>query len=180
MSENVFAISDVDMDGKDELVIGLRNYRLVNIMYDYDSSTNKFREQFREYCGMNFYENGTIEVDLSHDQGTAGGILWPYKRYSYNNDTDTYELTASVDAWNKSFTDNNLILGTISEEFPKEFDKDNDGVVYYIKTDDNNLTRVVDLKEYTEWRSQYITDETIKIEMPYMNFTKENIDNIII
>lgn len=177
MSENQFAIYDVDMDGKDELIIALTHYPMAamrTIIYDYDNNTNKFREQLTEFTSINFYNNGIIEVLWSHNQGSAGDSLWPYTMYKYNNKTDSYDVIAEVDAWDKSFNENCYI----AEIFPAEVDKDGNGILYYIRNRGSDKYIPYDLKEYNEWKEQYITDETQKIIIPYMNFTKENINNL--
>ena len=178
MAENRFAICDVDLDGKDELLIAFTHYptaAMRTIIYDYDNSTNKFREQLTEFNWMNFYNNGIVEAMWSHNQGSAGDALWPYTMYRYNNDTDSYEVIAQIDAWDKSFSEKSYI----ADEFPEEIDVDNDGIVYFVTIDgEYEPTKVLDLKEYNEWRSKYITDENIKIDVSYKNFTEENINNI--
>ncbi|MBQ8298983.1 MAG: DUF4825 domain-containing protein [Clostridia bacterium] len=178
MSENQFAICDVDMDGKEELLIALTHYPMAamrTIIYDYDSNTNKFREQFTGFNWMNFYNNGSLEVMWSHNQGSAGDSLWPYTLYKYNKELDSYDAIAEVDAWDKSFSEKSYI----AETFPTEVDKDNDGVLYYIIPGGNyERAQIVDSKEYNEWKEQYIIDEIFEIIVPYMNLTEENIKNI--
>lgn len=178
MTQNQFAIYDVDFDGKDELIIALTNPPMAamrSIIYDYDSSTNKFREQLTEFTSINFYNNGVIEVLWSHNQGSAGDSLWPYTMYKYNNESDSYDVIAQVDAWDKSFNEQSYIADT----FPEEIDRDSDGIVYYIlPKGEYNIYAPYDLQEYNEWRKQYITDETSKITVPYINLTEDNINNI--
>ena len=177
MSENQFAICDVDMDGKEELLIALTHYPMAamrTIIYDYDSNTNKFREQLTGFNWMNFYNNGSLEVMWSHNQGSAGDSLWPYTLYSYNKELDAYDVIAEVDAWDKSFNEK----CHIAESFPTEVDKDEDGIVYYIKMNGSDDYIPYDLKVYNEWRKQYVEDEINKIEINYMNFTKENIISV--
>ena len=177
MSENQFAIYDVDMDGKEELIIALTHYHMAamrTIIYDFDSTSNKFREQFTEFNWMNFYNNGILEVMWSHNQGSAGDSLWPYTLYKYNKELDSYEVIAQVDAWDKSFNEKSYI----AETFPTEVDKDGNGIVYYVKFSGSDKDIPYDLKEYKEWRLQYIPDDNLKITVPYINLTEENINNI--
>lgn len=174
MAENKFAISDVDFDGKDELIIALVQSPMAamrTIIYDYDASQNKFREQFSEFPAMTFYDNRMIVVEWSHNQGSAGDVLWPYTLYRYVVEGDCYEILGQVDAWDKSFSEKCYI----QMNFPTEIDKDGDGVVYYVLQDDYT---VYDLKEYEQWRMQYITEETSQIKIDYYDFTQENIDSI--
>ena len=178
MSENRFAIYDIDSDGKEELLIALTHYPMAamrTIIYDYNPNTNKFRDQLTEFNWMNFYDNGILEAMWSHNQGAAGDALWPYTMYSYNKDIDSYEVIAQVDAWDKSFSEIGYTIEAYSK-FPDEIDIDSDGILYYVIPEGNyELAELLDLKEYNEWRSQYITAENIKFEVPYMNFTEDNI-----
>ena len=92
--------------------------------------------------------------------------------------SDSYKAVAQVDAWNKLFADTNWLTETFVE-FPDEIDVDEDGIVYYITPDGNlDLTKVVDSKEYNDWREANIPEGTNKIEVSYVNFTEENIGNI--
>lgn len=181
MTENRFAICDIDSDGKDELLIALTHFPMAamrTIIYDYDSYTNKFREQITEFNWMNFYDNGILEAMWSHNQGVAGDALWPYTMYKYDVNSDSYKVVAQVDAWNKLFADTNWLTETFVE-FPNEIDLDEDGIVYYITPDGNlDLTKVVDSKEYNDWREANIPEGTKKIEVSYVNFTEENIASI--
>ncbi len=178
MSQNKFAIHDVDSDGRNELIIALTNSPMAamrTIIYDYDSATDTLKEQLTEFPAINFYNNGIIEVMWSHNQGSAGDSLWPYTMYSYNKESDSYNVVAQIDAWDKSFNEESYIADT----FPEEIDKDGDGIVYYIMYEGKyEYNTPVDFEEYDKWRSSYITDETTKIIFPYMNMTIENINNI--
>lgn len=177
MSENQFAICDVDMDGKDELILAFLHHPMAamrTIIYDFDSNTNILREQFTEFTAINFYNNGIIEVLWSHNQGSAGDSLWPYILYKYNKESDSYDVIAQIDAWNKSFNEKCYI----AETFPTEVDKDGNGIVYYIRNSDSDKDIPYDDKEYNEWRVRYIPDDNLKITVPYINLTEENINKI--
>lgn len=171
MTENKFAISDIDLDGKDELIISLVQSPIAamrTIIYDYDTNQNKFREQISEFPLMNFYDNRMIVVEWSHNQGSAGDALWPYTLYRYIEEDDSYEVLAQVDAWDKSFNEKCYI----EEQFPTEIDKDGDGIIYYV-LQENYIA--YDLEEYKKWRMQYITEDASKVTVSYMNITEENI-----
>lgn len=129
---------------------------------------NKFKEQISEFPAMNFYDNRMIVVEWSHNQGSAGDTLWPYTLYRYVEGNDSYEVIAQVDAWDKSFSEKCYI----EEQFPTEIDKDGDGIIYYVLQDDYIA---YDLEEYEKWRMQYITEDTSKVTVSYMNITEENI-----
>lgn len=174
MSENKFAISDIDFDGKDELIIALVQSPMAamrTIIYDYDTSKNKFREQFSEFPDMTFYDNRIIIANWSHNQGSAGDALWPYTLYRYVEENDCYEVLAQVDAWDKSFSEKCYI----EEEFPTLIDKDGDEIIYYV-LQENYIA--YDLEEYEKWKIQYLPEDTSEVTISYMNITKENISRI--
>lgn len=176
MSDNQFALYDIDKDGNIELLLVYRTTSTSGqsmIIYDYDSESDSVREQFVEYPAVTFFDNGILKADWSHNQG-LGGRIWPYTLYQYNSENDSYEAIAMVDAWDKNLTDKDY-AGNI---FPDDIDKDGDGLVYYIMDADKyELTDPVDLNEYEEWFEGYCKDaDTIKIS--FRALTEENISQI--
>ena len=106
MDQNRFAIFDIDGDGNDELVFMYTttyNAAMSVMIYDFDSTTGMVREEFFQYPSVTYYDNGIIMAKASHNHG-MGGEFWPYTLYGYNPETDIYDQIASVDAWDKSFT----------------------------------------------------------------------------
>ena len=178
ISQNKFAIYDVDSDGKDELIIAYTTSSMAGmkaIIYDFDSSENTIKEEFVEFPTLTFYNNGVIVALASHNQGLAGESFWPYTLYKYDDKLDTYMQVGIVDAWDKSISEKD----SEGNLFPDEIDKNGDGLVYYIMLDGKyELNTPVDLEEYNEWRKSYINDETVQLDIPYINLTEENINGI--
>lgn len=176
ISENQFAVYDIDQDGKDELIIEYITTAMAGMVvkiYDFNSSTNTAIEQFSEFPNLTYYDNGVIEAGWSHNQGLAGEF-WPYTLYRYDQESDTYIEVGMVDAWDKSMseTDNE------GKHFPEDIDKNGDGVVYFImlngKYEKDNL---VDLEEYNQWRDSYVGGAE-KVKVPFMKLNEENINSI--
>lgn len=178
MSKNNFAITDIDNDGREELLLELSNMPMAGmrtIVYDFDIETLSCRQQFSEFTAMTYFNNGIIvEVLLSHNQGLAGDALWPYALYEYDKETDTYKQIAIVDACSKVYAE---LFAT--EAFPTEEDKDGDGVVYYILPASSDEKNAIDGQEYIEWRKQYIEVEGDTIEIEFKALTKENVQSIM-
>lgn len=175
ISENKFAVYDVDSDGKDELLIAYTSTStagMIGIIYDYDSESGAVREEFSEFPALQCYNNGVIEASWSHNQGLAGEF-WPYTLYQYNQEADTYVKVGMADAWDKSLSEVNFE----GEPFPEETDADGDGIVYYIMTEEYKLDTPVDGEEYNKWRNSYV-GEAKQIEIPFINLTEENINEI--
>lgn len=176
MSDNKFALYDIDKDGSIELLVVYSTTSMAGqsvLVYDYDSESDSVREQFVEFPSVTFFDNGILKADWSHNQG-LGGRIWPYTLYQYNSENDTYEVIAQVDAWDKTLTDKDY-KGNI---FPDDIDKDGDGLVYYIMdANEYQVTDPVDLDEYEKWLETYCKDaDTIKIS--YRALTEENISQI--
>ena len=173
MSNNTFAVYDIDMDGEDELLI---NYTttymagMVGIIYDYDSKSDTVREEFLEFPALKFYDNGIIEAEASHNQGLAGDF-WPYTLYQYRRDTDTYIQVGIVDAWDRAFSETDFE----GNPFPEAIDSDGDGIVYYVMTGGSyKLNTPVDSEEYNQWRNSYVGGAAL-MEVPFKALSQENI-----
>lgn len=146
---------------------------MVEKIYDFDRNTNAVTEEFEEFPNLTFYDNGIIEAGLSHNQGLAGDF-WPYSLYKYDNESDTYRFMGTVDAWDKSVAE----TGYDEKPFPKEIDKNGNGIVYYITSNGTtNITNPIDKEKYDQWHDSYIGNAK-KVNLPFMKLTKENIDSI--
>lgn len=100
ISDNKFAVCDIDQDGKDELIIQyITTYMagMVELIYDYDKESDTVRTEFGEFPAITFYDNGVIEAGFSHNQGLAGDF-WPYNLYQYEPDSDAYIMVGMIDA----------------------------------------------------------------------------------
>lgn len=164
ISENRFAVYDIDHDGKDELII---EYTITTVagmslqIYGYDEATSSLRLQLLEFPNAQFFDNGVIEAGISHNQGLAGAF-WPYQLYVPDAATDSYISVGLVTAWDKAVKE---------ADFPDDIDVDGDGIVYYLPTDPETP---VDTEEYFRWRSIYL-ENAQPIMLPYQFLTEENI-----
>lgn len=74
ISDNSFAVYDIDADGEDELLINYRTTSLGNNVfkiYGYDQVSGEVKEEFSEYPNVTFYDNGVILAQMSHNHGRA-------------------------------------------------------------------------------------------------------------
>ena len=177
MAQNKFAILDIDGDGNDELVFMYTttyNAGMAVMIYDFDSTTGMVREEFFQYPSVNFYDNGIIKANASHNHGN-GGEFWPYTLYGYNPETDIYDQIASVDAWDKTITEED----SQGNRFPDSIDQDGDGIVYYIIPYAQSYDVLpVDNAQYDEWCQSYIGN-AVEVQIPYQKLTEQNIAAII-
>jgi len=176
-SGDQFAIGDIDYDGKLEMIISHVSTAVAGMMetiYEYDIDTHELKEELVSFPNLTYFDNGVIEAGWAHNQGKAGNHFWPYTLYQYHSQSDSYETIASVDAWDKSYTEEIYS----EEEFPSKQDKDGDGMIYYIMSGDSfDYDNPVDLDEYDNWRNQY-TEKATKVKILYQNLTEENINQL--
>lgn len=165
-----FGISDVDNDGKEELIIlydpGLTAASKGYIL-GYDTDTKEIHIQLMEYPYFAFLENGNIKALSSHNQ--TWGKMWPYSLYQYDAENDVYELSGIVWSEDKAIFE----VNGVSERYPEYADISGAGTVYYID-EETWGTSPTDEAEYLSWLKEKQGDsEEIKIE--YLAFTEENI-----
>lgn len=175
--QNSFAISDIDRDGKEELMIRWKNAAvagMVEIVYGYDDGT--IFQELAHWPGMVYYNNGMVVV--SHFRGQHGAdTVWPYDLYCYDEEEDVYQYIATALSWDKATLEKNED-GFL---FPDELDLDGDGVLYYILTDFSvwpfDVNCLVDKAEYEKWRSSYM-DGAKKMSVTYQSIIDQNISEL--
>lgn len=176
ISENKFAVYDIDQDGKDELIIEYSTASMagmVELIYGFDSNTNTVIEEFVEFPYLEFFDNGTIKAGWSHNQGLAGDF-WPFTLYQYDEKEDRYNSVGMVDAWDKSFWETDYE----GNYFPEDSDIDGDGIVYYMMLDgEYERNKAVNIEEYKQWYNSYVGDAKT-VEIPFVRLTQENIQGI--
>ena len=174
ISENEFAICDVDQDGSQELLITYTTTDeagKTEFIYDFVSALDTVREEFLEYPLLTFYDNGYIEAGWSQSQGLSGADFQPYTLYQYDSGSDTYVAAAQVDAWERSVSETD----EEGNGFPEEIDAGGAGIVYYITPDGEEPGEPVDQAEYEAWTASW-RGEAREMEIPWMKLTEENIN----
>ncbi len=174
ISENTFAVADVDSDGKDELVILYSTTSMAGMtgyVYGFDEESGELHEELISFPSFTFYKNGLVKNDWSHNQGH--GEMWPYTLFKYDAKEDKYKVQANVDSWDREI---------YAEGYPENIDTENVGTVYYVE----DLTNAVEsdlygeknLKSesgYEEWVKETGLDSE-ELEIEYMKLTEENIE----
>ncbi len=174
ISENTFAVADVDSDGKDELVILYSTTSMAGMtgyVYGFDEESGELHEELISFPSFTFYKNGLVKNDWSHNQGH--GEMWPYTLFKYDAKEDKYKVQANVDSWDREI---------YPEGYPENIDTENVGTVYHVE----DLTNAVEsdlygeknLKsesEYEEWVKETGLDSE-ELEIEYMKLTEENIE----
>lgn len=184
ISADRFAICDVNGDGRDELITQTNAAPMagqVEQVYDGDGNT-----LLAEYPFMTYYDNGYVTAGWSHNQGVSGDKLWPYTLYRYDSSTGKYVQDASVDGWDKSIRDTYPAFGDNDGDyyidqsvipFPDDVDKDGDGFVYYIITEEGGYAPVygepMDYADYALWVGRYLGANAV--HPCYFSLSEENI-----
>ena len=178
MSDQFFALQDVDGDGVEELIFSNSNAPFMAAMaayvYAYDADTETLRLELEGFPAMDFYDNGMVKVEWSHNQGLAGDSLWPYDLLQYDEAMDSYRRIAMLDAWDRTLRDTN----EQGEPFPTEIDVSGTGVVYFIMTGEAyDTSHPVDVTEYEAW-VQEVLGGAKELDVVYREMTEDNIAHL--
>ncbi len=161
MTENQFAIFDLDGDEKEELLITYTTTSMAGkreIVYDYDLETQELREQFVGFPHVIYYMSGVIYQPHSHNQ-TDSVNFWPCTLYLYNPVEDNYEILGTAIAWDKEVR---------PEDFPEDVDFDGDGTVFALSYDEDYPERFVsDNVEFEAWYSMWIPEDSYEWDIPW-------------
>lgn len=165
-----FAISDVDGDGKEELVL-LYDPGVVagevGYIIGYDKDTYIQLEAFPAFV---FLENGNIRALCSHNQ--SYGEMWPYSLYQYLPEKDSYEKAGFVSAEDKI----TLQLIGMERQYPDEVDISQTGTVYYIGTNGWG-TEPMDESDFLKWLEENHGNGKER-EISFLSLKEENIKEI--
>ena len=135
MTDNTYAIVDIDADGYEELIINYSTACMAGMfaaIYGYNPETDTLTQEFISFPSLTFYDNGIIRVDASHNH--SYGEFWPFGLYQYDAESDTYTQIGYIDSWSKEFTATYYDYSSEQElPFPDDLDTDKDGVLYNIQ-----------------------------------------------
>lgn len=181
MKDNSFSVTDIDGDGKEELIITYANASMAGmfeVIYDYDPKKEELRQEFLNFPSVSYYDNNIIIAQASHNH-SRGIDFWPINIYSYQADTDSYEWIAYVDTWSKEFSE--VFDGDETKPFPEELDTDGDGILYNIRKSSESISDVYEdyqynKEDYETWYQSLMSGaEELQIDrkpMEYESFTE--------
>ena len=176
ISENRFAVCDIDQDGADELILSFTTSSMAGMtetIYKFDPTSGTVKPELREFPALTYYDNGIIKAGLSHNH-TLSEDFQPYSLYRYDEKNDRYEQIASVEGWQLSNSDVNYD----GQPYPAEADPDQEGIVFYIMPGEEYAPdHPVSKKEYEAWYHSMIGTAS-EIDVPYQMLTPENISAI--
>ena len=169
-----FVISDVDRDGKEELIVLWDDSfmaAMIAVIYGTDAAGNVTVE-YSGFPALTFYSNGIITEGISHNQGLAGEF-WPYTASRYNAATDVYDIVGFVDAWDSHYNETDYE----GNAFPSYADTSGTGIVYYIGDPSyEKQGQPVDVTEYKAWENKLLSGAN-ELVLNFQTITNENIRN---
>lgn len=151
MRDNHFAVTDIDGDGREELIVSYVNATMAGmeeIIYDYDPVPGELKREFTQWPALTYYDNGIIKAEASHNH--THGEFWPFALYQYETESDSYQQIAYVHTWDKEISD-------VYEDqpFPDELDTDGDGTLFNISEGAEATYEYEDYKynqaDFEEW-----------------------------
>ena len=166
VEHDLFAIADIDGDGKAELTFKRLAACVAGywgLAYTYNTDTKNVEVKYNTGPYAAYYATGYVRFDISHNQGPSS--IWPctYGKFEKGQIVLLYD----VSNWDKSLS---------SYEFPDEQDLDGDGCIYYITDRATGETRTVDKPEYDAFMQGLNIGEEIQLD--YKGYTAENVNAI--
>lgn len=179
MSDNTYAILDIDGDGLEELTISYSTASMAGMfqaIYGYDPDTQTLTREFMGFPSTELFDNGMLLAYASHNH--SRGDFWPLALYQYDPASQKYQQIGYVDTWNKLYGETFLDTETNQElPFPSELDTDDDGILYNIRTenfDDYSYDSYqYNEADYQEWINSYLSDAE-PLAPEYLPITPEN------
>lgn len=158
MSDNHFAVTDIDGDGREELIVQYTNASMAGMferIYDYDPAGGGLKCEFTNFPALTYYSNGIIKAEWSHNQGR--GEAWPYTLYRYDSESDVYVEIGAVDSWDKELSE----TWYEGQPFPDELDTDGDGTLFLIWKEGEEISYDFEKIKYNqadvdEWLGSYL------------------------
>ena len=156
---DMYAIMDIDGDGKDELVIRVAQTIMASMqenIYAYDEEAGEMVQELWAYPLCEYYRGGSaIQSGWSHGTGAEGPDFWPFNFFFYNAETDTYDF----DGYCSQFCLDAMKEMGWDDRFPAEYDKDGDGIIYEISNETTGDLEWVDEEQYQFWYNNLFGDE---------------------
>ena len=185
-SQNLFSVYDVDSDGEEELVIFFTSTYHAGYLggiYGYDERSGELYEELTAYPDIEFYQYGFLKEMAYSNQGISGDF-WPYMIHKYDAGKKSYEPVAYIEAWDG----NNFPKDMDGNRFPSKYDKDDDGMIYYLY-DGVNTSEMIneepwDYDDLRKWLINNMCEEdketgytfpSYRITIPWQSFADGNI-----
>lgn len=171
MSDNHFALYDMDGDGLDELILQFVTAPMagnLETIYRYSAESNTLVPMLQVFPAVTYYDNGVVQEAWSHGNDLTGEDYWPYNLYRYEPATGDYTLFAEVNMWSKAVDTVNYK----GDPYPEDIDTEKAGVVFILTRD--GKTETVSKSAYEAWLAEVLGNAQI-LQLPYRSLDKEQI-----
>ena len=169
LEANRFAVTDLDGDGREELVLEITQTApedSFTAVYDVDADGD-LRREVRYSAEVTFWTDGIV-IATYKDAAESEEDFVPYAAAQYDADQDVYTEFAYVAAIDRD----KLEAADLLDEYPDDVDTSDTGRVYCIHGD-----TPVDVTEYEAWYNSWHAGIT-QTEVPFETLTKEHIEDI--
>lgn len=154
-----YSIYDVDKDGAEELVLSISEdvsaIGLQGVVYGYNPVTDVLTQKLTASPWSEYYENKTVR-DYRYEYPPKSDFR-SYRLWRYNAEKNVYEPAYWVSAWDKNYTKKSERIKS-KKKFPAEYDKDGDGIVYYVTQEEpdgtEGQTNIMDQAEFDAWEAE--------------------------
>lgn len=146
LSDNRYAVFDIDGDGRDELLLDIVSAAprdRYTAVYDVDADGDLFRE-IRYTADLTFWTGGIVLATYSAAAKEEGDFV-PYAVSEYDEEQDVYTEFAYVSAIDKE----TLAAAGKLDEYPQAVDTSDMGRVYFIQGSP------VDVSDYETWYASW-------------------------
>lgn len=178
IKENEFSVSDIDGDGKPELIsriIAAAPESRMTVIYGVNGNGSLYKKLSCS-ADVTFYSNGIVKAEYE-SQSRPGGDFKAFELYQPDG-AGKYKKIGTVEALDKAeverYAQEAAEAGLEAPfTYPEEADTSGSGKVYYMMPDGVTEVLPLDYTEYENWVSQYISGGTVD-----PGFVKVNSNNI--
>lgn len=170
IEENSFAISDIDQDGKEELLVQISATSaadMIAYIFDYDEDSKKVVSRWMGAPAFDVYENGAI-CDYSYRNQTGSDKVWPFALHQYDVKKEKYIYIGSAHSVEEEWS---------MQLYNEEEDTDKDGIIYYILEGDSIERKAHTKKEYEKWLYSYLGGAE-KLFIPWERLWDYNVEGL--
>lgn len=171
IEDNLFAIYDINNDGRNELIIHFTTAPMEfnsEAVYKYDPASDSLQKLLSVYSSVTCYSNGIIKEDWAHSSELSGEEYRPYNLWKYAPVSGEYALLAEVNMWSKAVD----IIDYKGDPYPDDIDAENAGTVFIITYE--GITKTVSKSDYESWLAGIMENAT-ELSIPYKPLREENI-----
>jgi hypothetical protein len=185
MEENSFAITDVDADGEDELIIQIDNTGMDTMqeqVYGYDADEDELQLEFTGVPGgVTYYDNGTLKSEAAFDNNDPSA-MWPFSLLAFDEEKGSYEEKGSVSAMDETVVskESGRTVDILGQGFDSAIDEDGNGRIYYLDDEDaDEKAEPVDDEQLLAWADRIVGMNSGSIYMDWSSLTEDNIDSAL-